>query len=130
MAVTYQKVPVTLDPQNPIPEGAMPSAGLDDEDAAIVADVSGTFAAETAVDLSVAVVGRDAQFAITPATEFEDGFTVDWDFGNGRRELADDLEQNVSYAADGFYDVTAVVAQPHQPSFALHIGVAIGLDEA
>jgi hypothetical protein len=126
MAVTYQKVPVTLDPHSPIPADAMPSAGLDDEDAELVAQVSADYTAETAVGVEVAVSGFHVDVVLSPATEFEDGYVVDWDFGDGRPELgADDLDQHHDYARPGRYTIEAVVSQPGEASVALTAPVVI-----
>jgi hypothetical protein len=53
MAVTYQQVPITLDPHTPIPADALPSAGLDDADADLVVQLSADYTAETAITIDV-----------------------------------------------------------------------------
>jgi PKD repeat protein len=122
---TYQKVPVTLDPHTVIPADALPSAGLDEEGAAVVQEASEVFASETAVGVDVTVAGREATVTLSPPEDFEEGFAVDWDFGNGRHETGPDLVQTCTYQAAGRYAVTAVVSQPSEPSFAVDTPVVI-----
>ena len=129
MAALYQQVPVTLTPFTPIPDEALPSAGLDEEDAALVKEASEEYAADTAVSLSATASGLDAEFTLDPATELEEGFQVQWSFGNGRDELGDDLVQRARYSQPGTYTVTAVVIQPGESSFAVDTIVVIGEDE-
>jgi PKD domain-containing protein len=127
MAVTYQKVPVTLTPQSPIPDEALPSAGLDDEDAEIVAQASADYTADSAVGIEATVTGFDVDVLLSPATEFEEGYRVDWDFGDGRLETgADDLDQHYTYARPGVYTIQAVVSQPGEASFAVSTYAAVG----
>jgi len=126
MPVTYQKVPVTLDPHTVIPAEALPSAGLDDEDAQVVADVSADYTAESAVGVDVTVAGLHVDVLLSPTTEFEEGFRVDWDFGDGLELGADDLDQHHDYWQPGHYTITAVVSQPSEASFALNTPVVVG----
>lgn len=121
MAVTYQKVPVTLEPFTPIPDDALPSAGLDEADAAVVAQASADYTAETAVTVEVSSSGPFVVDVVcTPATPPDEPFRVDWDFGDGTvEEGADDGDQHHTYAGPGTYDIEAVVMRRGESSFSL-----------
>jgi hypothetical protein len=126
MAVTYQQVPVTLDPYSPIPADALPSAGLDDEAADLVAQLSADYTAESAISIDVSSSGPFvADVTLTAATAPDEPWRIDWDFGDGKLELgADDADQHHTYPGPGAYEIGAVVRQRGQASFALATGVA------
>jgi hypothetical protein len=126
MAVTYQKVPVTLDPHTVIPADALPSAGLDDADADLVVQLSADYTVDTAITVDVS---SSAPFVVdvvlTAATAPDEPWRIDWDFGDGGLEPgADDAVQHHTYLSPGAYEITAVVMQWGQASFSLSTGVA------
>jgi len=81
---------------------------------------------ESAVGVDVTVAGLHVDVLLSPTTEFEEGFRVDWDFGDGLELGADDLDQHHDYWQPGHYTITAVVSQPSEASFALNTPVVVG----
>jgi hypothetical protein len=126
MAVTYQQVPITLDPHTPIPADALPSAGLDDADADLVVQLSADYTAETAITIDVSSAAPFvADVTLTAATAPDEPWRIDWDFGDGKMELgADDSDQHHTYPGPGAYEIGAVVMQRGEASFSLSTGVA------
>lgn len=129
MAV-YHEAPFTLDGYTEIPDDAAPAVGVDEygnrED---IAEASLTYAGESLLSYDVAVTGLEAVFTITTASDLQEGYSVDWDFGNGRYEHAPDLVQTVTYAQPGTYHVTATINQPGEPSVSYSGPVTVGDEE-
>lgn len=130
MAVTYQKVPVTLDPHTVIPADALPSAGLDDADADLVAQLSADYAADTAITIDVSSAAPFVlDVVLSAATAPDEPWRIDWDFGDGQMELgADDAVQHHTYPSPGAYEISAVVMQWGEASFSLSTGAAFDDD--
>lgn len=130
MAV-YHEAPFTIASDSPIPEDAAPAVGVDEYgNREVIAEASEEFAAEEGIAVTVSSRGRpfEAELTLEPAQDFEEGFLVDWDFGDGTRETGSDLVQRNTYAAPGSFSVTAVVTQVGLASRAVSQTVLVGED--
>jgi PKD repeat protein len=126
MAV-YHEAPFTLDGFTEIPADAAPAVGVDEYgNREAVAEASLDWAGDNLLTYEVAVTGLEATFTITTASELEDGYSIDWDFGNGRYEHGDDLVQTVTYAQPGTYLVRATINQPGEPTLSYGGPVTVG----
>lgn len=123
----YHDAPFTLEAETVIPEDALPAVGVDAYGHAdAVQAASAEYGAEDKVTFEATVTGRTIDVTVNPATDFEEGFTIDYDFGDHEYELgADDLDQHHTYQSPGDYVATAVVRQPGRPTLQFSAPVSI-----
>lgn len=127
----YHDAPFTLSPYQDVPPAAPLSSGMTEADAEQVAAASAEYAPDDTVAVDVSSAAPfEVDVTLTPATPFEDGYRVQWDFGQGGYELnADDLDQHYAYEpVAGAHQITAYVQQPGVTTFAL--GASVTFDDA
>ena len=121
----YHEAPFTLDGYTEIPADSPPAVGVDEYgNREAVSEASTEYAGENLASLTVGSRGRPFEVEVTLEADLEEGFAVDWDFGDGHAETGEDLVQRNTYPGPGVYSISAVVRQPSEPSFALTAAVA------